>query len=391
METVIDFVSIADIKVLEQPRKDFSLVDELAESIKRVGLLQPLAVRRSGVNGHILLVDGEQRLRALKQLGKSEAPVFYVEASDEQAHKEAQMIANLFRSDLSWIERARGFSRLLENTPAKYNEKVIANRFGIKEKEVQKMVAVARKIDSAMDAQLSSGQFNAEDFEELSKLPSQFQKIVLEIAVRRREDIRRAIHDSAQELCFDSVFTKEQARSAGKIHYVASWGGCYTFDKEFAAQNKKDYEARTKKKHDEELKKEKATAAKQKELTAEQKQKVREKKKADATAAIKAVKENINAFIKRSASKVDILEIVKREVARFSTNELRIILRAFDYKGSVAEMNSDQLKRYAVKEIFGPAVKTPDQLANLIELVHLSRPYQCDTAEFAKSLAKGLK
>jgi len=376
-------LQISQIKINEQPRKDFSDVDEIAASIEKVGLLQPVAVRKE--NDEYVLVDGEQRLRAFKKLKRSEIPVYFVTPADEQIVKESQMMANLMRSDLAYIERCRGFAALLVNAPAKYNTLVIANKFGLKEKEVKDMVSVAGKLDPKVDVALASGQFNDEDIEELAKIPKEYQE---QVAKSSRGNVRGAIFRMTEELYFDEVFGKSQAEAAGKVHYAQTYGNPRTFDKTYAAQVKKDFEARTKKKYEAERAKEKKKEGKQRELSKEQKEKIREKKKADAAAAIKAIREGIPAWIKRSAAKVDLAEIVKREARNFSTNELRIILRAFEFKKDVNEMDSESLRRAALNEIFLPAVKTPEQLANYIEFVHSSRPYQCNTEEFAKTVSK---
>jgi ParB family chromosome partitioning protein len=94
-----------------QPRKAFPAdqLQELVESIREHGIIQPLIVRR--VNGKCELIAGERRWRAAGQLGLSEAPVIIREASDLDVLQMA-LIENLQREDLNPIEEAQAYSRL---------------------------------------------------------------------------------------------------------------------------------------------------------------------------------------------------------------------------------------------------------------------------------------
>ena len=98
----------------DQPRKYFEpeALRELAESIGRYGILQPLTVRR-GEDGYELIA-GERRLRAAKLAGLREVPCLAVR-SDEEESALLSLIENLQRQDLDFIEEAMGISRLLED------------------------------------------------------------------------------------------------------------------------------------------------------------------------------------------------------------------------------------------------------------------------------------
>jgi ParB family chromosome partitioning protein len=94
-----------------QPRKAFPAdqLQELVESIREHGIIQPLIVRR--VNGKCELIAGERRWRAAGQLGLGEAPVIVREASDRDV-LEMALIENLQREDLNPIEEAQAYRRL---------------------------------------------------------------------------------------------------------------------------------------------------------------------------------------------------------------------------------------------------------------------------------------
>lgn len=97
----------------EQPRKTFDqkALDELAESIKKNGVLQPLLVRPMR-DGSYQLVAGERRWRASRIAGLTEVPVIIKEMTDEQA-MEIALIENLQREDLNPIEEAEGLQMLI--------------------------------------------------------------------------------------------------------------------------------------------------------------------------------------------------------------------------------------------------------------------------------------
>jgi len=96
-----------------QPRGGFDTeqLEELASSIKRHGVLQPVIVRREGERYQ--LVVGERRLRASKIAGKSTIPAIVRDVTDENSLKYA-LLENLQREDLNPIEEARGYNALKE-------------------------------------------------------------------------------------------------------------------------------------------------------------------------------------------------------------------------------------------------------------------------------------
>ena len=96
-----------------QPRKVFrsDALDELADSIRQHGILQPLSVRRMGNSYE--LIAGERRLRAAQIAGVTDIPCIILRM-DEKESGMAALIENLQRQDLDFIEEAMGIRRLLE-------------------------------------------------------------------------------------------------------------------------------------------------------------------------------------------------------------------------------------------------------------------------------------
>ncbi len=97
-----------------QPRKEFDpeKLNELADSIKQNGVLQPILVRRKGAGYEI--VAGERRYQAAKLAGLKEIPVNIKDISDSEVFQLA-LIENLQRADLNPIEEAQGYSKLLKD------------------------------------------------------------------------------------------------------------------------------------------------------------------------------------------------------------------------------------------------------------------------------------
>jgi ParB family chromosome partitioning protein len=113
-----------------QPRKHFDeeAINELAQSIKEQGIIQPLIVRKSPViPSSYEVIAGERRYRAAKKLGLKDVPVIVKELSDNAAF-EIALIENLQRENLNSIEEAKGYARLRDNY--KYTQEDIAKKIG---------------------------------------------------------------------------------------------------------------------------------------------------------------------------------------------------------------------------------------------------------------------
>ena len=115
-------IAVADIRPNHyQPRKEFSPeeLQELADSIRTAGLLQPIAVRNTK-DGYEL-VAGERRLRAVKSLGWPKIPAI-VRDYDDRTMLTLALIENLQRADLNPIEEAEGYARLASEFDLTQNE-----------------------------------------------------------------------------------------------------------------------------------------------------------------------------------------------------------------------------------------------------------------------------
>ncbi len=111
-----------------QPRTTFDAqsLEELAASIRKLGVIQPLTVREAG-NGRYQLIAGERRLRAAKLAGLTHVPA-YIRTADDQAMLELALVENIQREDLDAIEVAICFQRLTEE--CKLTQEELSERVG---------------------------------------------------------------------------------------------------------------------------------------------------------------------------------------------------------------------------------------------------------------------
>lgn len=130
-EENLDAQQVVDINSIVpnpyQPRKEFSddKLNELAESIRIHGVIQPLLVRE--YQGKYQLIAGERRLRASKLVGLTEVPIVIRDMTD-QVMMEVALVENLQREDLNPIEEAEAYRRLMEEFKITQDE--IAKRVG---------------------------------------------------------------------------------------------------------------------------------------------------------------------------------------------------------------------------------------------------------------------
>lgn len=127
-EDVVEHINIQQIKVNPfQPRKKFdeTAIQELAESIKEHGILQPIIVRKKGKKYE--LVVGERRYRAASLAALDEVPAIIKDFTEQQM-MELAILENLQREDLTPIEEAEAYHSLIENLG--FTQEELAKRLG---------------------------------------------------------------------------------------------------------------------------------------------------------------------------------------------------------------------------------------------------------------------
>lgn len=128
---VVNSVSVIKIKNIEvnpfQPRTNFeeTALQELSDSIKQHGIIQPLTVRKLGYDRY-QLISGERRFRASQMAGLTDVPA-YIRIADDQEMLEMALVENIQREDLDPIEVALSYKRLIDEcnlTQEQMSEKV---------------------------------------------------------------------------------------------------------------------------------------------------------------------------------------------------------------------------------------------------------------------------
>lgn len=131
-----------------QPRKDFDeeALNALVESVKEKGILQPLLVRKK--NGRFEIIAGERRWRASKLAGLQTVPVIVKDMDDKEV-LEVALVENLLRENLSAIEEAEGFQRLIDEFS--HTQEALAQIVGKSRSHVANTLRLLNLPDSVKD------------------------------------------------------------------------------------------------------------------------------------------------------------------------------------------------------------------------------------------------
>ena len=196
-----------------QPRKVFreEALEELAESIRQHGILQPLSVRRVGAAYE--LIAGERRLRAAQLAGLSEIPCIVMTMDDKESGM-AAMVENLQRQDLDFIEEARGISYLMEKWSL--NQEQIARIMGKSQSAVANKLRILRHSPQVLEA-LRKERLTERHARALLKLPSEPQKLAAIATISQLDmSVARA------EQYIDSLLTtpEKKERKPNVSHFI---------------------------------------------------------------------------------------------------------------------------------------------------------------------------
>ena len=195
-----------------QPRKHFdeAALNELADSIKKHGLIMPIVVNQMP-DGKYMIIAGERRYRASKIAGKQQIPVVVREYDDRQI-KEISLIENLQREDLNPIEAATAMKQLMDEYHLTQEE--LAERIGKSRPAVTNTLRLLSLSPEAI-ALVSSGKLSAGHARALVTLPEDAQYKLAETAIRDGlsvRDIERNVRDyfSSPEEIADKKEKKKQ-------------------------------------------------------------------------------------------------------------------------------------------------------------------------------------
>ncbi|MCC5920098.1 MAG: ParB/RepB/Spo0J family partition protein [Cyclobacteriaceae bacterium] len=201
-----------------QPRTHFDreALEELAESIKVQGIIQPITVRKLS-DDHYQLISGERRLQASKLAGLEKVPA-YVRLADDQQMLEMALIENIQRENLNAIEIALSYQRLLSECSLKQEE--LGDRVGKKRATVNnylRLLKLPPDIQIAVrDNQLSMGHaralINIENIDLQLDIFKQVQD--KQLSVRKTEElVRNLMQGKEEKLTEKKKLNPEQERT----------------------------------------------------------------------------------------------------------------------------------------------------------------------------------
>ena len=185
-----------------QPRKNFNedALEELADSIKQFGLIQPLVVQKR--DGYYEIIAGERRWRAAKKAGLKEVPVIIRDYTDEEM-MEIALIENLQREDLNPIEEAQAYKKLINDYKLKQDEiaeKVSKSRVAITNS--MRLLKLSEKVqDMIVDEMISSGHGRALLALNDKKMQEELANRIFDekLSVRETEQIVKALNNPKEK------------------------------------------------------------------------------------------------------------------------------------------------------------------------------------------------
>lgn len=176
----------------EQPRKRFDeeAIEELTESVKRYGIIEPIVVTKK--DGYYQIVAGERRWRAAKKAKLKEVPVIIKDYSDREI-AEISLIENIQREDLNPIEEAQSYKKLIDDY--KLTQEQLAERVSKSRTAISNTMRLL-KLHKSVQKMLISGELSAGHARALLGLESQAdqakaaERIVADnLSVRQAEDL----------------------------------------------------------------------------------------------------------------------------------------------------------------------------------------------------------
>lgn len=184
-----------------QPRTEFNqeALEELAQSIKTYGLIQPITVRPIE-NGKYQLISGERRLRASKLAGKDKIPA-YVRTVDDVLAVQMALVENIQREDLNAIEIAYSYQRLIDECGLSQEE--LSQNVGKKQSTISNYMRLLKLTDQAQiavrDKQITMGHARAiVSVDDPAKQNALLEKIVQGgLSVRQTEALMKKITEEA--------------------------------------------------------------------------------------------------------------------------------------------------------------------------------------------------
>lgn len=210
MDKNIDYISTDIIfPNIYQPRQYFdeSAIEELAQSIKVYGIIQPLTVRKMG-EARYELVAGERRLRAAKKAGLENVPVILIDITDKDSAAIA-LLENLQRENLNFIEEADAFYNLIQDHS--YTQDQLAEIIGKKQSTIANKLRLL-KLDNSLRKIILDNKLTERHARALLKLSNlSEQKKILNTIIKKSLNVK-----ATEELIEKHILTKNVNKVEGK-------------------------------------------------------------------------------------------------------------------------------------------------------------------------------
>ena len=198
----------------DNPREDLGDLDGLVASIREVGIMLPLLATQPPESDRLLLIAGHRRLAAAKIAGLETVEVIVEEGTSNQDRYRKMLIENLHRSDLSPLDKARGFEDLASEG---LTQREIADSVGVSQATVSKHLSLLKLSDEAQQL-VASGELSQEDAVTVAGLPDVLKEVALNgqgVAwAKRRADDRAKNEAALAELRRDAVPIFDEMPSA---------------------------------------------------------------------------------------------------------------------------------------------------------------------------------
>jgi ParB family chromosome partitioning protein len=184
-----------------QPRTQFDeeALAELADSIKQLGVIQPITVKKSGE--HYIIISGERRWRAAKQVGVERLPAYIRDVDDENLHAMA-LVENIQRQDLNAIEIALGMKRLIEECGL--TQEAMADKVGKKRSTVSNYMRLLN-LPNEVQLALKEGLISMGHAKAIASIEGEQQVAALKrcikksLSVRQMEELARKLAEGVSK------------------------------------------------------------------------------------------------------------------------------------------------------------------------------------------------
>lgn len=184
-----------------QPRTQFDeeALDELADSIRTLGVIQPITVRKRNADGKYVIISGERRWRAARRADLESLPAYIREVDDENLHAMA-LVENIQRQDLNAIEIALGMQRLIDE--CHLTQDALSEKVGKKRSTVSNYMRLL-KLPAEVQLALKEGLVSMGHAKAIAGVAPEKQLWLLKrcikkaLSVRQAEELARQLSEEA--------------------------------------------------------------------------------------------------------------------------------------------------------------------------------------------------